>query len=569
MNKIDINKEIQKWNPLMEKLNVPAEKRAFVASVAATENDVRNAARVLNENVSYGNVYNTDGMGAVVNPSLSGIPGIPNLNPASIGSGDIQQALMPGSMKIAATAIGLELVPTVQVKSNKVTQVYWDFTYGDHKSFSTPERNIRFKARVSDAFKTAMRTFLADIMVTETRGGLSRDLYFSIAGTASTANVFVAPTGSKTNLVIFKGFARITDEAIFEIYEQDNVASDATQNTLAYNANLSAVLAAASLSGGYFAPGNVTTTPDIAFDEPLEVTMISEVSLNEDFLRGATTNNFTDATGKSTAMPREMWDAGRAPKIGPNMYTADITIGVAHVRADIRLSELDDYKIQFGVDIVERTKAQLINQLAQQISTEIVAKVKEMGDRNRAVTADNTANASYKQFDFVSNGFLGASGLGGESTLTIARYLWRMILQGCFYIQNDGRIGTADYIVTNIKFASALMSVAGNTLNPIPNVKVANGQLYPIGTVDGIKIYVDPYMGYNDYSIYLGRVGTVEEPGIKFFSYLLAGSVNIVPEGHMGQAMYMYSRYAVAEYGFFPEKQYLTIKVHPEIAAVL
>ena len=83
-------------------------------------------------------------------------------------------------------------------------------------------------------------------------------------------------------------------------------------------------------------------------------------------------------------MTRGQWDTDEAGKIGPNSFTKSVEIGVAHVSAALRLSEIGDWKRMYGVDVVEKTKAQLVNQISQKISVEIVEKVKELGLRNRA-----------------------------------------------------------------------------------------------------------------------------------------------------------------------------------------
>ena len=105
-------------------------------------------------------------------------------------------------------------------------------------------------------------------------------------------------------------------------------------------------------------------------------------------------------------------------------------------------------------------------------------------------------------------------------------------------------------------------SIERYTINPAEIKMAGQGNLQPAGSVDGIKIFVDPFMAPNDLTIYLGRKTTKEEPGIAFLAYILAQSVELVPEATFGHTMYMYSRYAVAELGHFPEKQYLAMKVY-------
>jgi hypothetical protein len=205
----------------------------------------------------------------------------------------------------------------------------------------------------------------------------------------------------------------------------------------------------------------------------------------------------------------------------------------------------------YGIDIVEKTKAQLINQLSQKISIEIVEKVKEMGLRHRASFGTT--------FDYDIPTMTTA--LGGEHNASVVRKLWQKVVEASWQVANEGRIGGIDYIICSGKIAAALKSIAGYSILPIDVKLTVGGQLSPAGTIDGIKIYVDPYMNPTDLTIYMGRIGKKDDPGLKFLAYMLAESVEITSEKTMGPRLYMYSRYAIAEFGFFPEKQYFAMSI--------
>jgi hypothetical protein len=287
------------------------------------------------------------------------------------------------------------------------------------------------------------------------------------------------------------------------------------------------------------------------------------VSLNEDFI-----DDFTSAR-KSSSMTRGEWDTDEAGKIGPDSFVKSVQIGVVHVSGALRLSEIGDYKRMYGVDIVERTKAQLVGQIQQKISVEIVEKVKEMGLKNRATAPAAPAGLAAgllgagitdgTMFDMSVTATAGA--LGGEHNASIARKLVAKIHQASAFVATDGRIGGIDYIISSGTVVSTIRSISGYTVNPFDAKLGGPMQLQPAGTIDGIKVYIDPYMNPADLTIYMGRVGTKEDSGLKFLAYMLAESVEIISEKTMAPRLYMYSRYAVTEFGFFPEKQYMAIKV--------
>jgi hypothetical protein len=196
--------------------------------------------------------------------------------------------------------------------------------------------------------------------------------------------------------------------------------------------------------------------------------------------------------------------------------------------------------------------------LSQTISKQIVAKIFEMGDLNRA--AAPTRSAGVTLFDLNTN-YVGSGGPGGETTHAVQRKLITKIAHASNYIATEGRVGPAQYLITNGGLAAALQDIAGYTINPLKSKMNASGQLYPVGSIGDISIYVDPYMRYNDNRIVLGRKNNPDQPGIIFVPYLMAQSISIISEATFAPRMLLRSRYAVAEVGWYPQKQFMTIQV--------
>lgn len=576
---VDMKQARTKWGSIVEKLGVTdQDKIDDLCQYAEMHSNTIKASGsgMMNENAMYANPANTAGMGNVRFPGLTGQPGLPG----SMGSGDLGQTMLPASIKLAAHTVGLELLPMINVNSNRVDMLYFDWTYDDTNGLDADERASTFKFRPGldtdlDTLKAFLRAQMATAGVTELRGRIDKPMYFHLSGSGgsdefgaelgSTYDPLVAPTGNKFGWVQFKGFSRIDGRPMFRIWTQENAASNGQwgyaqgQNTLPLTGNLVDILADATIDDP--ATGTAAAGQPIGTD-----VTASLVSLNEDFIEDFTTGR------KQNSLTRGEWDVNQAGKIGPNSEVATVEIGVAHVSAALRLSEIGDWKRMYGVDVVEKTKEQLVVQLAQKMSVEIVDKVKEMGMKNRVsapaavgTQATNLIAAGItdpKMFDFSATTI--AAALGGENSASIVRKLWAKVTQGSYYISTDGRIGGADFLITSGAVAAALKSIERYTINPMDSKLAIAGQLQPAGSIDGIKIYVDPYANPNDYSIYLGRKGTKEDPGLKFFAYMLAESVEVVSEKNMAPHLYMYSRYAIAEFGYFPQKQYLAIKVEDE-----
>ena len=207
------------------------------------------------------------------------------------------------------------------------------------------------------------------------------------------------------------------------------------------------------------------------------------------------------------------------------------------------------------MDITQKMESILVNELSQTISKQIVFKIFEMGNLNRA-SAPTRGGASI--FDYNTSY---ATAPGGETTHAYQRKLITKMVHASNFIATEGRVGPAQFAVTNGGLAASLMDIAGYTINPLKSKLSGSGQLYPVGQIGDITVYVDPYMKYNDNRIVIGRKNNPDQPGIIFVPYLMAQSISIISEATFAPRMLLRSRYAVTEVGWYPQKQYMTMVV--------
>ena len=153
-----------------------------------------------------------------------------------------------------------------------------------------------------------------------------------------------------------------------------------------------------------------------------------------------------------------------------------------------------------------------------------------------------------------------------ENTYSRQRRISSRILAACNLIQVTGRRGRANWVVTNAQVATALQDCAGYVVAPMVNTLLQDGSrdLYQAGTLAGIKVYVDPYMDWDDCRVCVGRKGNGNEPGVIFMPYILADTVSITAEGTMAPKMLVNSRFAIADAGFYPETMYYTFAIYNE-----
>ncbi len=603
---ININKRkvAEKWSPIIEKLGVTdPSKKEWIAEYAEYHS--------INENVAYAQNVNISGMGSVMSPQPSTIPGQTGYGTGvagdafgvggAVGSGDYGQQLLPIAMKVAAHTIGLDLVAVKPSPGPVIDLMYVDYRYDDGVTNHEDNYNpVVFKITGEDSVGVSLnvtltsqiRTIMSSLGVKEIQGGLNQRMFFNLPANSSgvtgitvnpsfpegsstrvkgsigtgLADVLVEPTGSKEGVIEFLGFSRIDKAPMFKAYRTTNTTPqgifkfDRTKNTFG---EIEAVKDAFELKNGSNLPLASNT---LGFGGPSTQghVKIELISALEDHIFGFVTSNGLHA------MDRAKDEKFYAGIIAPNVTTKRVAVGTIEVSSALKLTEIEDIKAQTGIDIVSKLESVLVNELSQTISKEIVFKLFELGDLNRKSAPNYNAaltNGGTTIFDFNVQSYLGTgTGLGttapgGETKQSLQRGLITKVKTASNFIATEGRVGPASYIVTNGLLAAVLTEGVNYELNKETGSASAAGQLYPAGKVAGITIYVDPYQYYNDNRILLGRKNNPDQPGVIFVPYLMAQSVKLISEATFAPRMLLRSRYAVTEVGFFPQKQYMTIYV--------
>lgn len=551
--RIDKQKAIKKWTPVLENMGVTSDRVEWMAEYAEFHS--------INEN-AYVNASNVAGLGAITAAQPSTLAGSTlGTNYSAFGgvngSGDVGQNLLPVAMKIAAQTIGLDLVAVKPTPGPKIDLLYIDFQYDDTRMGNQDERPQVFKLNATNvaAITAAMLTGNGATIV-QSSGGLQNGRYFYSINAAGTTNLGGTVSSTEaTNVagtVEFLGFSRIDGFPMFKAYRQANTAHTAVgvANTLwSFDQTRNTFNPTASMISQISGVAGVTVTGG-------EIQLISAL---EDHIPGFVASWKQGGTGfvGNYPMDRQMDDDTYAGVIGPKISSKTITVGTIEVTSALRRTEIEDIKANTGMDIVQKMESILVNELSQTISKQIVAKIFEMGDLNRQSAPIRTGTTTIFDLDtsYVT------SGPGGETTHAVQRKLITKIAHASNYIATEGRVGPAQYLITNGGLAAALQDIAGYTINPAKSKMNSQGQLYPVGSIGDISIYVDPYMKYNDNRIVIGRKNNPDQPGIIFVPYLMAQSISVISEATFAPRMLLRSRYAVAEVGWYPQKQFMTIKV--------
>ncbi len=565
--RIDKQKAVKKWSPVLENMGVAGDRVEWMSEYAEFHS--------INEN-AYANAT-TAGMGQVVAPSPNALPGNLNLGNTigtnGVGSGDLGQNLLPVAMKIAAQTIGLDLVAVKPSPGPKIDLLYIDFQYDDVNTADANARPQVFKITAGTNLTTAISLLNTFTTTTSgyrlTSGGIQGGRVFTTVATGSAASGYAYTTGNtviseqvnKGGLVEFLGFSRVDGYPMFKAYRQVNAFGPGGYSSLtnySFEQQFNTFNATGSMTSQIVLIGTVSVTG----------TTVELVSALEDHLPGFSSNWTSNTSSGDYPMSRQTDDNTYSGIIGPKVSSKSIQVGTVEVSTALRRTEIEDIKANTGMDIVQKMESILVNELSQTISRQIVAKIFELGDRNRlaspvqtglGVTSINTSTAS-SIFD-LNTVYAGSSIVGGETTHAVQRKLITKMVHASNYIATEGRVGPAQFAVTNGGLAASLMDIAGYTINPVKSKITGQGQLYPVGQIGDISIYVDPYMKYNDNRICLGRKNNPDQPGLIFIPYLMAQSISVISEATFAPRMLLRSRYAIADVGFFPEKQYMTIVV--------
>lgn len=546
MNKFQL---LENWTPVIEQTigteGMSREKKEFLATICQLqENYEAKYFGGLNENNQFATLGSVNGMGAVQLPASQGN----GWSTGDTGSGDVPYSLLPLAIQVAGQTIGLELVPTVPMNAPVGMLSYMDFVYAGGKSGYGPLNDLYAAGTDGKSPNSPIyiKVKLAD---------------YALATKGATGTIGITgATGPNRETVTVLGQSRIDGYAILKLPRElggDNtvaslIPAGATVSTIEIGANVVAIEGKAEL-----------------------------VKALEDHVVDFSNNKGATDTSAMTRLQGETTPANTG---NLTLFSKAVEAKTIQAAAAVTREQLMDLK-QFGIDAVAQANQFLANEMTQQINKDILSNIFELGKTNheqiQSVQGSNfhlvlgatnanlaigsgvldtpdwnyfTAGITVKQID--------AANLGAENLGTRQRRLLSRLLAVSNMIAVRGRRGPATFAVCSPQTASAFQDISGFVAYPMANtVNQVPGALYPIGTVAGIAIYVDPNMGYGDGRIAVGRKGDGNSPGLVFMPYVMADSVETIAEGTMAPKIQMKSRYALVHAGHHPATSYLTFCV--------
>lgn len=532
---------VEKWAPrLSESTGVEDKNKLKWMSVMAHYHN-------LYEATTYATLNSTPGMGATL------FPGNPGAQTGFVdqtkGSGDKPFTLLPLAMQVASQTVGLDMVPVVPMQGPMGILTYVDFVYANGKLDSTETPSY--------------------IKIPVTGAELETAAPAAVAPSTGTPVTVSKSTGTGTLTGSYLGTSRVDGFAIVKI---DALGGGAT--------TIADVLPGTS--------GTITVTDGTnSYTSPATAATAELVKALEDQLPGFVgAQDFAgDNFLTSDPMSRETGESSAYNQMGLTFYNKSVEAKTYQVAIAVTREQLQDAK-QFGFDVMAQSNAIIANELTQSLNKNILERMRAMGATNHeqilqrqginfnmnfsggTVAATDPINLGRGRdgatVSIAAGNDIESAATNGDNRYTLNRRILGRILSVANMINIRGRRGNADGVVTNGNIASVLQDISGFVPAPMSNtISQAAGSLYPVGTIAGMTVYVDPNMSWSDNRVTVFRKGDGNSPGLVMMPYLMAESVETIAEGTMAPKIAAKTRYALVEAGHHPQTNYVTFSVEP------
>jgi hypothetical protein len=572
------NQIFEQWSPLLQESKILTEgvdrsKAELLTKIAHIQ--------MLNEDSSFGTagfstLSSIPGLG---NPSFGAtLGGQSNFVNGAGGSGDKWLSPFSISLQVAAKTVGFDIVSTIPIQGPTGMIYYVDYIYADGRLDGTGNDAPKlFQIPVSGLTANVGQVFIA-----------TNQLRSDVVSTPTL-------TGNAARLK-FAGTTRIEGYPIFQLLgtgtATGNVVTDNTSISIAQVFDGTATLVPAVTSGNTTTEGN-TGTEALIYAVTGTARYVNAMEDNVyGFANGAGgqdsvvyEGNFINGQSLYEPALRGTAESERYQDMGVKIMSKNIETKSFKVAITVTQEQLQDMKKQHGFDLLVKAENALVNEITQNINKNILARAFALGWTNHAnafaseginlnialdpAYTSSAVTATYAKNDGTTAGLTvpywqsyASSTASFENQETVQRRIASKIFGASDVINQRGRFGPATGIVTNLQVASALRNIANYSFSPFSNnLSQTNGNLYPMGKVGEMPIYVDPNMKYSDTRVLVFRKGNDDEPGLKFLPYLLGETVQTIQPNTASPKIFVSSRYALTEYGQRPETQYLTFFV--------
>ena len=577
-NKLNIAQIVESWSPAIKQLTNNAvnesnpDKLAWMCEYAHNHTMHLNEEAVGGVSFPYQTLNNTMGIGNAVPASFAGQTAADQSNVKAFGSGDKWPSLLPMALQVAARTVGFDLVNTVPFQGPTGVLPFLDYVYAGSKEpyGATPSYNGETanpaigvnKKNPAYELYDAPHAFRCKLVAEDKKAAIKKIV------DACDASEFITIGGDTKMKVQYIGLSRLSAEPMFKVMPgQTGIAL-----------------------GKVFGAENSAVIEGI---EGVTLKGARLISALEDQIQGFTgagkydsdrwTGTFQDPNHLYEPMDRATGEMQYPRQMNLKVFTKFVSVGTQSIAVAVTQEQVQDLQKQWGIDVLKLVENAAINELSQSINKHILSRLFALGWKNHVqayeaeginlnidLTKDSAIDVTFASYD--DRGEIQMSmpvakpatyGDGSfENADTMFKKIGVNMLAAGNVIMQRGRRGAANFVVTNWKIATMLQSNAQYAFSPIANTfNQNNGSLYPVGTIAGLTVYVDPLMHTQDTRVLVGRKGDKDEPQVVFCPYIMAESVRLITEGTASPKVLIKSRYALVDLGWYPQLNYLTFYV--------
>jgi hypothetical protein len=509
---------------------------------------------------SYSAPANIIGMPNVSNPDSSNQHQGGIWNPAyKAGSGDLPSYVFGLQSHLALHCIGFDLLPVIAVDTPKVLLTYIDTVYGGGK-FDEVGSTPSFIEISNSLFTKSW------INATAAPFPLKR----------ATSLIYLVSAANDAIKVRFVVGSTVKAALIVEVLGTGTVAGTAyiQTNTKSIKEIVDAI------------NGSTLGKWSVGIDTAIgtQTSFTTQVGIN---YASAIRTNIAEAAGNNNklgGMDRAQHEKG--PKFKLNVISMDKQLEVVgkEIEADTTNIQIKDFAAM-GVNVISHLYTGVQNQLVQTLDEIILDHLYRLGNEH-AVGAYESQGLNYSLYiaapgatkavntvpvvmeDMLENDVRGRLGtltssiitaMAAENQITYVDRLYARILLIAEFGSYQNRIAPYDFLVASGTICAALKKEKSFSIAPTPNTLSNSPELFYSGTLfENISIYKNPRIPFDDPRILMGRRGDDTDPGSKFIAYDLAASRQTISENTMAEKIRVWSRFAIADIGFYPELNYYT-----------
>lgn len=510
---------------------------------------------------SYSDPGNIIGLGEVRNPMNGNQVAGGMWNSAyKPGSGDVPSYVFGLQSQIALHCIGFDLMPTIAVDTPKVVVSYVDTVYGGG-TFDDPENLPSFVEVSSPVFT---RTFLKENKMKRAVSKL----------------VLADAEGNAIELLFILGS---TIKAAVTVEVLSTGTFDGTEMTVTDEKTVKEIIDTINENGGNIYVGTADEDGKITYGN---ATVADKDSVGIDYASALRTNIAEAASNNNTigGMTRAQHEKGPKHKLNVIMMDKQLEMVGLEIEADTSNIQIKDMAAS-GINVIAHLYSGVQNQIIQSIDEVILDHLYKLGVTH-AVNVAESQNINYSLFigkptdtelkftdidvEFkdmlgndvrdrmtaIPNAIVSSS---YENQMTHGERLYSRILVILEFVAYQNRIAAPDFIVASGELCATLKKQSTFSVCPVATTLSSNPELHYTGTIfETVSVYKNPKIDFNDPRILFGRRGNDTDPGAKFLAYDLASSRQTISENTMAEKIRVWSRFAIADIGFYPELNYYT-----------